>query len=85
MKSVKYVLLAGLLSAASFASMAAQPGDVAHYHAQSAAAAGVSGSSSLISLEQQLSGKPGNGLLTPSHTTSISGPSGLPGTASSLN
>jgi len=54
MKSVKYVVMAALLSTVSLASAAAQQLEAAPYYQTEAAAVNVSGSGSLISLEQQL-------------------------------
>lgn len=85
MKNVKYVVLAALLGTVSFASAAAQPFEAAPYYQTEAAAVNVSGSSSLISLEQQLSGKQDNSRVKSFRITSTSGASKLSGTAASLN
>lgn len=85
MKSVKYVVMAALLGTISFASAAAQPLQAAPCFQTGAAAVNVSGSSSLISLEQQLSGKQESGRVTSFPIASISGASRLSGTAASLN
>ena len=85
MKSVKYSLLAALLGVVSFASSAAQQPEAAPYYQTEAVTVNVSGSSSLISLEQQLSGKQDNGRVKSFRITSTSGASRLSGTAASLN
>lgn len=85
MKSVTFAVLAALLGTASLASAAAQHIEVAPYAQTSAAAVNVSGSSSFISLEQQLAGKQDNSRVQPFRINSTSGASGLSGTAASLN
>ena len=85
MKSVKYVVMAALLSTASVASAAAQQLEAAPYYQTEAAAVNVSGSGSLISLEQQLSGKQDSVRVKPFPIASTSGTSRLSGTAASLN
>ncbi|MDU5779351.1 MAG: hypothetical protein E6Z83_00940 [Pantoea sp.] len=85
MKSVKYVVMAALLSTASVASAAAQQLEAAPYYQTEAAAVNVSGSGSLISLEQQLSGKQDSVRVKPFPIASTSGASRLSGTAASLN
>jgi len=81
MKSVKYVVMAALLSTVSLAS-AAQQLEAAPYYQTEAAAVNVSGSGSLISLEQQLSGKQDNVRVKSFPIASTSGASRLSGTAS---
>ncbi|MGJ0192948.1 multiple stress resistance protein BhsA [Pantoea sp. RRHST58] len=85
MKSVKFVIVAALLSTVSLASAAAQQPEAAPYYQTAAAAVNVSGSSSLISLEQQLSGKQDNIRVKPFRIASTSSASRLSGTAASLN
>lgn len=85
MKSMKYVVMAALLSTASVASAAAQQLEAAPYYQTETAAVNVSGSGSLISLEQQLSGKQDSVRVKPFPIASISGTSRLSGTAASLN
>ncbi|HAT25074.1 MAG: hypothetical protein E6559_19825 [Pantoea sp.] len=85
MKSMKYVVMAALLSTASVASAAAQQLEAAPYYQTETAAVNVSGSGSLISLEQQLSGKQDSVRVKPFPIASISGASRLSGTAASLN
>ena len=84
MKSMKYVVMAALLSTASVASAAAQQLEAAPYYQTETAAVNVSGSG-LISLEQQLSGKQDSVRVKPFPIASISGASRLSGTAASLN
>lgn len=85
MKSIKYAVLAALLGTASLVSAAAQSVEVAPDYATDNAAVNVSGSSSFISLEQQLSGKQDNLRVKPLHITSTSGASKLSGIAANLN
>lgn len=85
MKSVKLAVLAALLSTTSFVSAAAQQLEVGPSGQTGAAAVNVSGSSSLITLEQQLSGKPDTRRVKPFPIASTSGASRLSGTAANLN
>jgi len=85
MKSVKYTVLALLLGTVSFASAAAQSLAVAPDYMTTTSAVNVSGSGSLITLEQQLSGKQDNLRVKPFRITSTSGASKLSGTAANLN
>ncbi|MEZ3500369.1 hypothetical protein [Pantoea sp. KPR_PJ] len=85
MKSVKFAVVALLLGTVSFAGAAAQSLAVAPDDQAMTSAVKVSGSSSLISLEQQLSGKQDNLRVKPFRITSTSGVSKLSGTATSIN
>lgn len=81
MKSVKIAVLAALISAASFAGTAAQTGGFVPFDPQGAGVVSATGSSSLTSLEQQLSGRTGDRQGKPLLITSTSGDSRLHGTA----
>jgi len=85
MKGVNVFVMAALLSTFSLASAAARQPEAAPYYQTEAAAVNVSGSSSLISLEQQLSGKRDSSRVTSFPIASTSGASRLSGTAASLN
>lgn len=84
MKSVKYAVLGVMLGTVSVGA-AAQSLAVAPDELATASAVNVSGSSSLISLEQQLSGKQDNLRVKPFNIASTSGVSKLSGTAANLN
>ncbi|MGK3141368.1 multiple stress resistance protein BhsA [Pantoea sp. C2G6] len=85
MKRINRLVVAALLSSLSFASVAAQSVNCAPLDQQKIEVISATGSSTLTSLEQQLSARGSNAGVKSFRITSTSGSNNLPGTAALYN